>query len=78
MKQKLTHLRSHRIGGGSHGHLGLVLTPAEYAMISAVPYVRPLHPGPLIIPAGNTNHEATRLTQAHTEEIRLFRETVEV
>ena len=66
------------LGGGSHGHLGLVLTPAEYAMISAVPYVRPLHPGPLNIPAGTTNHESNRLTVTHTEAIRVFRETVEV
>ena len=66
------------LGGGSHGHLGLVLTPAEYAMISAVPYVRPLHPGPLTIPTGTTNHEANRLTLAHTEAIRVFRETVEI
>ena len=26
------------LGGGGHGHLGLVLTPHEYSMISAVPY----------------------------------------
>ena len=34
------------LGGGRHGHLGLVLTPAEYATISATPYIRPVHPGP--------------------------------
>ena len=33
------------LGGGAHGHLGLVLTPAEYVAVSAVPYVRPAHPG---------------------------------
>ena len=66
------------LGGGGHGHLGLVLTPAEYGMISAVPYVRPLHPGPLIIPLNTSQHEATRLTLAHSESIRVFRETIEV
>ena len=66
------------LGGGNHGHLGLVLTPAEFAMISAVPYVRPIHPGNLTIPAGTRNHEANRLTLAHTETIRVFRETIEV
>ena len=40
------------LGGGAHGHLGLILTPAEYALISATPYVRPVHPGPLVLPAG--------------------------
>ena len=33
------------LGGGNFGHLGLVLSPAEYANVSAVPYVRPVHPG---------------------------------
>ena len=41
---------SSELGGGSHGHLGLVLSAAEYLNISAVSYVRPLHPGVLIIP----------------------------
>ena len=32
-------------GGRLNGHLGLVLTPAEYALVSATPYVRPANPG---------------------------------
>ena len=32
------------LGGGEHGHLGLVLTPAKYAAVSAIPYNRPVHP----------------------------------
>ena len=28
-------------GGGAHGHLGLVLNPAEYALVSDIPYTRP-------------------------------------
>ena len=66
------------LGGGGHGHLGLVLTAHEYAMISAVIYARPVHPGPVVIPPGTTNHEATRLTQINTEAIRVYRETVEL
>ena len=42
------------LGGGQHGHLGLVLTPLEYANASVVPYVRPPHPGPLVIPPSST------------------------
>ena len=42
------------LGGGQHGHLGLVLTPTEYANVSPTPYVRPVHPGPNP-PEGNTN-----------------------
>ena len=68
------------LGGGAHGHLGLVLTPEEYALISAVPYVRPVHPGPLVLPAGanvtNLQREMTR--DAHREQVRVFREVVEL
>ena len=42
------------LGGGHYGHLGLVLTPAEYQLISNVPYERPVHPGPLVIPHRST------------------------
>lgn len=42
------------LGGGCHGHLGLTMTDAEYANVSATPYVRPVHPGPLNIPAITT------------------------
>ena len=47
------------LGGGAHGHLGLILTPAEYALISPIPYVRPGAPGtlnrqgPATAPAGH-------------------------
>ena len=27
------------LGGGHHGHLGEVLTPAEYALVSPIPYI---------------------------------------
>ena len=66
------------LGGGGHGHLGLVLTAHEYAMISAILYARPVHPGALTIPPGTTNHEANRLTLAHTESVRVYHETVEL
>ena len=33
------------LGGGAHGHLGLMLTRQEYQNVSAIAYVRPLHPG---------------------------------
>ena len=66
------------LGGGGHGHLGLVLTAHEYSMISAVIYARPVHPGPLNILPGTPNHKATRLTLTHSESIRIYRETVEL
>lgn len=64
------------LGGGGHGHLGLVLTP--HAMILAVPYIRPLYPGNLNILPGTSQHQVTRLTLAHAEAKRTFRETVQL
>ena len=29
------------LGGGAHGHLGLVILAAEYALVSPVPYAIP-------------------------------------
>jgi len=61
------------LGGGRHGHLGLVLTPAEYATISPTPYVRPVHPGPN--PAAAASQWQNQINRdRHQEEIRLFRE----
>ena len=40
------------LGGGSNGHLGLVLSDVEYLTVSPIAYIRPTHPGPLVIPAG--------------------------
>ena len=66
------------LGGGQFGHLGLVLTPGEYALVSNVPFVRPIHSGALNIPQGTAHHEAVRLRDEHHENIRVFRETLQV
>ena len=66
------------LGGGANGHLGLVLTPPEYTLVDPTPYVRPIHPGTLIIPVGTTQHESQRLREAHKEEIRVHREAINV
>ena len=44
------------LGGGANCHLGLICTVAEYVLVSGVPYVLPVHPGVLIIPAGTPQH----------------------
>ena len=66
------------LGGGAHGHLGLVMTPMEYVLVSTVVYVRPAHPGALAIYTGTLQHEAKRLQKEHRENIRLFRESTDV
>ena len=37
------------LGGGADGHLGLVLFPAEYTMVSDTPYEMHTHPGPFAL-----------------------------
>ena len=66
------------LGGGAHGHLGLVLSPRRYAMISNAEFIQPNHPGQLVIPAGITVHMARTLKEQHTERLRVFKETTGV
>jgi hypothetical protein len=62
------------LSDGAHGHLALVLSDPQYALITAQPFIRPVHPGQLIIPAGTTGPMSTVMKEAHQESIRLFRE----
>ena len=64
------------LGGGGFGHLGLVLTPAEYANISNTPYARPQHPGTLVIPAAASERTENRRRDDHKKDLSLFRESV--
>ena len=66
------------LGGGRHGHSGLVLAAEEYRRISNTPYRRPQDPGELNIPENTTQHEATRLRNEHKEAIKLLRETIDL
>ena len=66
------------LGGGAHGHLGLVLDDAEYTFVSPTAYVRPLHPGVSVIPPGTPNWQAQMLREDHKEAIRLFNEITNI
>ena len=61
------------LGGGNHGHLGLVLSPDECINVSNTPYIRPLYPGP-DPPYGATNYKSTTLQERHHKQIWLFHE----
>ena len=63
------------LGGGANGHLGLVLTMPQYAFLSLVPFVRPLHPGPLIIPANATSGAIEIMKYTHSHALGLFQKT---
>ena len=62
------------LGGGAHGHLGLVVPPAQYALLSNFPYVRPRQPPPFFIPPGADPQMAQMLRDNHIESLRIFRE----
>ena len=52
------------LGGGLHGHLGLILTPTAYATLQpTTPWVTPPNPGPFVPPAAGT---AAQLDAART------------
>ena len=62
------------LGGGTHGHLGLLLDATQYAMISPYPYIRPIFPGPLYVPPNLTPQMAMMYQNQHKEHVRIFRE----
>ena len=66
------------IRGGAHGHLGLVLTNAQYALISLTPFIYLTPPGRLIIPDGTTDHPNSNMRITHTKKVRLFWEVTGV
>ena len=78
LKQNAAAIPTNR-GGGQHGYLGLVLTDAAYANISQTPFVAPVFPGATPqIPAGATGPVIANLVESHKEELRDWREFVNV
>ena len=63
---------STQLGGGQHGFLGAVLSPAEYALISNTPFEPPTHPGQLNIPTGTTQVQSKNLEMLHTQRVKDF------
>ena len=62
------------LGGGRYGHLGLVLSARAYGLISNAPFDRPDHPGPLVIPPGQTQAQIKAIEDQHNAQLRLFTE----
>lgn len=60
------------LGGGNHGHLGMVLTPVAYARHSAAAWVQPVHPGTLNIPNGTSQHQTNHLRDLFNEQMTHF------
>lgn len=64
------------LGGGNHGLTGLILRDVEYALVSPIPFVRPVHPGPFVIPTGPgiTNFHREVARDNHKEQVNLSKE----
>ena len=64
------------LGGGEHGHLGLVCLPETYAtlVLGNTPYIKPTNPGQLVIDGTETQYQITQCRDEHTEALRVFQE----
>ena len=63
------------LGGGNHGYLGLVLSPATYATISPAAFIKPAYPGQHpAIPGGTSAANTSAIIRRHTEDTRQWRE----
>ena len=63
------------LGGGQHGYLSLVLSPAQYNITAPnIPFTYPTHPGPLTLPVYQLPHVTQQITSQHTKSIRVFNE----
>jgi hypothetical protein len=66
-------------GGGAHGHLGIIMTQVEYAVISASPLVDPFNPNFIpIIPLGTNAVDAAQLARMHDECHRIYTNRINV
>ena len=69
------------LGGGQHGHIGLIMQPALYANLSATPFIIPQDPGPLPVFNPNIRYTAAdreTVIREHKEQTRLYQTIVNV
>ena len=69
------------LGGGNHGHLGLVVSPAEYQMITLTPFVRPTNPGVFVLTQQMQNYTVEQiefLRQQHNATLALYNQVEQV
>ena len=67
------------LGGGAHGHLGMIKSAAQYTAIApGTPYVFPPQPPQLAIPQNTSQHQIFTMQQQHFLETEKYRSAVEV
>ena len=60
------------LGGGLHGHLGLVTDATTYAIISNTVYVHPPMPHPIVPNNQGTQHQIAENTRSHRSAITML------
>ena len=60
------------LGGGNHGHLGLVITPQKYALLSNTLFIRPVHSGDFAIATNTTQVQARKMEFNHKMKLLEF------
>ena len=61
------------LGGGNHGLLAVLMTPAEYHNITGQMWVEPVHPGTVPdMAVGTTAVQARNIMNQHNENLRNF------
>ena len=60
------------LGGGQNGLLGLVLTDAEYAVVSAAPFVTEPYPGALDFAPGTTTIQSKMIEDAYRKRMQQY------
>eukprot|EP00957_Ditylum_brightwellii_P169065 12868123-Ditylum_brightwellii.AAC.1 len=62
------------LGGGRHGHLGLVMTPQDYVLIpNTTAYIQPPQPL-LILPQNGTQYQITQAKEQYYNELCMLNE----
>ena len=62
------------LGGGSHGLLGLTLSPATYLQLTGHNFVRPINPGTVPVNVVGTAAQMAEIVRQHKEELRVYRQ----
>ena len=61
------------LGGGNHGHLGVIMNDARYTTLTGHAFVPPINPGGTpIIPPGTTGPQIQRIQKTFENETQLF------
>ena len=67
------------LGGGNHGHAGILMDPARYLLTTGVPFANPVNPGnyPANVPGNAAAGVQARAEAEHKEEVKEY-ETFQV